>query len=182
MLDLGHSRVCGAADLWRRAKPAIIPIADAPLNNDDDDDDDGPAIPQATTARLLRPFTMSLDPPAYIVSLQNNIRARPISWEGAVRAKTITDAELKQIKSIDKVRKEVRKHTIESDVDATTTLFFGSGESKSIFTAAAKREDITQYLLVLISDVLDGESDHVCATRDSRVTGTSQTCLHSPQA
>ena len=71
------------------------------------------------------PFTMSLDPPTYILSLQNNIRARPISWEGAVRAKTITDADLKKIKSIDKVRKEQRKQTIEGDVDSFTTLLLG---------------------------------------------------------
>lgn len=100
---------------------------------------------------------MSLDPPAYIVSLQNNIRARPLPWEGAVRAKTITETDLKQIKSIDKVRQEQRRQTIENDVNAFVKLFFGAGESQSIFTAAAKREDIIQYLLVLISDILDGE-------------------------
>ena len=61
---------------------------------------------------------MSLDPPAYILSLENNIRARPISWEGAVRAKTITESDLKKIKAIDKVRKEQRKQTIEGDIDA----------------------------------------------------------------
>lgn len=100
---------------------------------------------------------MSLDPPAYIVSLQNNIRARPISWEGAVRAKTITDADLKQIKSIDKVRKEQRKQTVSNDVDSFVKLFFGAGETQSIFQSAAKREDIIQYLLVLISDMIEGQ-------------------------
>lgn len=99
---------------------------------------------------------MSLDPPAYISSLQNNIRARPISWEGAVRARTITDADLKKIKSIDKVRKEQKKQTIEGDLDGFTKLFLGGVDSQSIFQAAAKREDIVQYLFVLIGDLIDG--------------------------
>ncbi|GAB7365532.1 hypothetical protein MBLNU230_g6605t1 [Neophaeotheca triangularis] len=98
---------------------------------------------------------MSLDPPAYILSLQNNIRARPISWEGAVRAKTITDADLKKIKAIDKVRKEQRKQTIESDIETYTALLLGNGEAKSIFESAAKRTDILQYMLVLTGDLID---------------------------
>lgn len=99
---------------------------------------------------------MSLDPPKYFVSLQNNIRARPISWEGAVRAKTIADADLKKIKSIDKVRKEQRKQTVESDVDSFVALLVGGSGSGSIFEAAAKRQDIIQYMLVLTGDLIDG--------------------------
>jgi len=106
---------------------------------------------------LILSHIMSLAPPAYITSLQNNIRARPISWEGAVRAKTITEADLKKIKSIDKVRKEQRKQTIEGDVDGFVTLFLGGQDAQGIFQAAAKREDIIQYLLVLIGDLMDGE-------------------------
>ena len=100
----------------------------------------------------------SLEPPTYISARQNNIRARPISWEGAVRAKTITDADLKKIKSIDKVRKEQRKQTIESDVDSFVTLLLGGQGSPSIFEAAAKRQDIVQYMLVLTGDLIDGRS------------------------
>lgn len=102
---------------------------------------------------------MSLDPPTYIFALQNNIRARPISWEGAVRAKTITDADLKKIKSIDKVRKEQRKSTIESDVDSFVALLLGGSGSQSIFEAAAKRPDIIQYMLVLTGDLIDGMAE-----------------------
>ncbi|KAK4543674.1 hypothetical protein LTR36_005319 [Oleoguttula mirabilis] len=98
---------------------------------------------------------MSLDPPAYILSLQNNIRARPISWEGAVRAKTITESDLKKIKAIDKVRKEQRKQTIESELDTYIALLLGNGETKSIFESAAKRTDILQYMLVLTGDLID---------------------------
>lgn len=99
---------------------------------------------------------MSLDPPAYILSLQNNVRARPISWEGAVRAKTITEADLKKIKAIDKVRKEQRKQTIENDIQTYTALLLGDGETKSIFESAVKREDILNYMLVLTGDLIDG--------------------------
>lgn len=99
---------------------------------------------------------MSLDSPPYIASLCNNIRARPISWEGAVRAKTITEEQLKKIKSIDKVRKEQRRQTIEGDVQTYTTLLLGDGESKSIFESTAKRTDILQYMLVLTGDLVDG--------------------------
>ena len=99
---------------------------------------------------------MSLDPPAYILSLQNNIRARPISWEGAVRAKTITDQDLKKIKSIDKVRKEQRRQTVESDPASYAALVLGSDDSASIFQSAAKRSDIVQYMLVLTGDLIEG--------------------------
>lgn len=106
---------------------------------------------------------MSLDPPAYILSLQNNIRARPISWEGAVRAKTITESDLKKIKAIDKVRKEQRKATIEADLDTYTALMLGDTENKSIFETAAKRTDIVQYMLVLTGDLIDGANYTRCS-------------------
>lgn len=72
-----------------------------------------------------------------------------------MRAKTITDADLKKIKSIDKVRKEQRKQTIESDVDSFVTLLLGGSGSQSIFEAAAKRQDIIHYMLVLLADMID---------------------------
>lgn len=73
-----------------------------------------------------------------------------------MRAKTITEEDLKKIKSIDKVRKEQRKQTIESDVDSFVTLLLGGEGSQSIFEAAAKRQDIIHYMLVLLGDIVDG--------------------------
>ena len=120
---------------------------------------------------------MSLDPPGYIVSLQNNIRARPISWEGAVRAKTITDDDLKKIKAIDKVRKEQRKSTIEGDVQTYTALLLGDGENKSIFETAIKRTDIVNYMLVLTGDLIDG-IDHLLTQYLLRLTPRRHTSSH----
>ena len=102
--------------------------------------------------------TMSLDPPTYLSSLQNNIRQRPIPWEGAVRAGTITDDQLSKIRAIDKVRKEQRKQTIEDDLGTYLALFLGRDGKPGVVesAASAKRSDVVQYCLVLIGDVLEG--------------------------
>ncbi|MCJ1308087.1 H(+)-transporting V1 sector ATPase subunit H [Agyrium rufum] len=102
---------------------------------------------------------MSLDPPTYLNSLSNNIRARPISWDGAVRAATITDQELKKIKAVDKVRKEQRRQTIENDYGAYVSLLLGSDGGKSVLESAAKRTDIVQYILVLSNDLISDVPD-----------------------
>ena len=81
---------------------------------------------------------MSLDPPTYLNSLQNNIRARPIPWEGAVRAGTITDSDLKKIKAVDKVRIEQRKQTVDADTDAYRSLLIGGPHGKSVLESASK--------------------------------------------
>lgn len=99
---------------------------------------------------------MSLEPPTYLSSLQNNIRARPIPWEGAVRAGNITDEHLKKIKAVDKVRKEQRVQTIEADLDGYSILLAGGAQGKSVLDSAARRTDIIQYILVLAADLIQG--------------------------
>jgi len=99
---------------------------------------------------------MSLDPPTYLASLQNNIRARPIPWDGAVRAGTISDDQLTKIRAVDKVRKEQRKQIVEGDLSGYRTLFLGTSGKPSVLEAAAKRADVIQYILVLLRDLLDG--------------------------
>ena len=100
---------------------------------------------------------MSLELPTYLSSLQNNIRARPIPWEGAVRAGNITEEHLKKIKAVDKVRKEQRRQTIEDDVQGYVIfLAGGGGEGRSVLESAAKRTDIVQYILVLAVDLITG--------------------------
>lgn len=99
---------------------------------------------------------MSIDPPTYLSSVQNNIRARPIPWDGAVRTGIITDDDLKKIKAVDKVRKEQRRQTVESDIKAYQALILGGDESKSVLESAIKRPDVLQYMLVLTGDLLNG--------------------------
>ena len=99
---------------------------------------------------------MSLDPPTYLNSLQNNIRARPIPWEGAVRAGTISNSDLKKIKAVDKVRKDQRRQTVEADTEAYQSLLIGGSKGKSVFESAAKRADVIQYMLVLTGDLING--------------------------
>lgn len=99
---------------------------------------------------------MSLEPPPYLSSLQNNIRQRPIPWEGAARVGTVTEAQLAQIRAVDKVRKEQRKQVVEADLDGYRILFVGGNGQSSVLESASKRPEVLQYLLVLLSDLLDG--------------------------
>lgn len=101
-------------------------------------------------------MTSLLEPPPYLVSVQNNIRARPIPWDGAVRAGNLADEQLKKIKAVDKVRKEQRKQNIEADLQGYTTLLIGGRNGQSVLEKATKRTDIIQYVLVLASDLING--------------------------
>jgi V-type H+-transporting ATPase subunit H len=102
----------------------------------------------------------------------NNIRQRPIPWDGAVRAGTITDDQLSKIRAVDKVRKDLRKETVEKDPDAYRTLFVGSKGELSVLESAtkAKRPDVVQYILVLLGDLLDGTTS---ATSCNICSGTN---------
>ena len=99
---------------------------------------------------------MSLDPPNYLVSQQNNIRARPIPWEGAVRAGHVTEDHLKKIKAADKVRKEQRRQTVGNDLEGYKRLLLGSEKERSVLETTGKRTDVLQYILVFTGDLLDG--------------------------
>ncbi|RDW89010.1 ARM repeat-containing protein [Coleophoma cylindrospora] len=99
---------------------------------------------------------MSLDPPTYLSSLQNNIRGRLIPWDGAVRTGTLTEDQLNKIRAVDKVRKEQRKQTVEGDLDGYRTLFVGADGTPSVLESAARRADVVQYVLVLLGDLLEG--------------------------
>ena len=107
---------------------------------------------------------MSLEPPTYLKSLQNNIRQRPIPWEGAVRAGTITETDLKTIKAVDKVRKDQRQQTVEENLEDYQSLILGSSRGKSVFASAAKRSDVIQYMLTLTGDLLNGMYTFVSIT------------------
>jgi len=72
-----------------------------------------------------------------------------------VRAGTLTDDQLTKIRAVDKVKREVRKQTVEADLDGYRVLFVGGSGKKSVLESAAKRQDVVQYILVLLSDLLD---------------------------
>lgn len=63
---------------------------------------------------------------------------------------------MKKIKSVDKVRKEQRKQTIEKDLKSYSNLLVGQGDDGSVFNKASKRTDILQYILVLATDLING--------------------------
>ena len=73
-----------------------------------------------------------------------------------MRAGTITDNDLKTIKAVDKVRKDQRRQTVESDLEAYQSLILGGSKGKSVLESAVKRADVVQYMLVLTDDLLNG--------------------------
>lgn len=100
---------------------------------------------------------MSLDPPSHLASLQNNIRQRPIPWEGAVREGKLTEDQLAKIRAVDRAKKEQRKDIVESDLDGYRILFVGETGKPSVLELAQKRAEVVQYILVLLSDLLESE-------------------------
>jgi V-type H+-transporting ATPase subunit H len=64
---------------------------------------------------------------------------------------------LKTIKSVDKVRKEQRKQTIDGDVKSYSTLLIGGQDTQGVLEKAEKRNDIIQYILVLANDLITGK-------------------------
>ncbi|KAL7628128.1 H(+)-transporting V1 sector ATPase subunit H [Parahypoxylon ruwenzoriense] len=98
---------------------------------------------------------MSLDPPPYLGSLQNNIRQRPIPWDGAARAGTITEGQLARIRAVDKVKREQRRQVVEGHLDTYRILFVGEPGIPGVLESASKRSDVVQYILVLLSDLLE---------------------------
>lgn len=127
---------------------------------------------------------MSLDPPTYLASLQSNIRQRPIPWDGAVRAGSLTDDQYAKIRAVDKAKRpEQRKEIVSADLDGYRLLFVGGNGSPSVLEKAGKNANLVQYILVLLADLLDGKAAHihqlnytyelVCYCLDYRCT-----CIH----
>ncbi|KAK7430829.1 H(+)-transporting V1 sector ATPase subunit H [Neonectria magnoliae] len=100
---------------------------------------------------------MSLDPPTYLASLQSNTRQRPIPWDGAVRAGTLTEEQYAKIRAVDKAKKpEQRKEIVSGDLDGYRLLFVGGSGKSSVLETAGKHADVVQYILVLLGDFLEG--------------------------
>src|SRR5687767_11307801 len=102
---------------------------------------------------------MSLDPPTYLASLQSNIRQRPIPWEGQVRSGTLSEEQYSKIRAVDKSKKpEQRKEIVEGDIAGYSSLFVGGSGKPGVLESAGKHANVIQYVLVLLSDLLDGKS------------------------
>lgn len=102
---------------------------------------------------------MSLDPPTYLASLQSNIRQRPIPWEGQVRSGTLSEEQYGRIRAIDKTKKiEQKKEIVEKDIDGYRLLFVGGDGQPSVLESAGKHANVVQYILVFLSDILDGKA------------------------
>ncbi len=102
---------------------------------------------------------MSLDPPTYLASLQSNIRQRLIPWDGAVRARTVTEDQYAKVRAVDKAKKpEQRREVVDADPDGYRLLFVGDEGKPSVVETAGKNANIVQYMLVLLADLLDGET------------------------
>lgn len=104
---------------------------------------------------------MFLDPPPYLASLQNNIRQRPIPWDGAVRSGILSDDQLSRIRAVDRAKKpDTKRAIVEDDGPAYTSLFVGETGRPNILESAAKQPAMLQYLLVLLGDLVDCRSTH----------------------
>ena len=102
---------------------------------------------------------MSLDPPTYLASLPRNIRQRLIPWDGAVRARTVTEDQYAKVRAVDKAKKpEQRREVVEADPDGYRLLFVGDEGKPSVVETAGKNANIVQYMLVLLADLLDGDT------------------------
>lgn len=124
---------------------------------------------------------MSPDPPTYLASLQSNIRQRPIPWDGAVRAGTVTEGQYAKIRAVDKAKKpEQRREIVEGDIDGYRLLFVGGSGKPSVLETAGKHANVIQYILVLLADLLDGKPrarplrDMATRASDGRTDG----CFH----
>ncbi|KIL94640.1 v-type h+-transporting atpase 54 kda subunit [Fusarium avenaceum] len=99
---------------------------------------------------------MTLDPPTYLASIQSNIRQRPIPWDGAVRAGTLTEEQYAKIRAVDKAKKpEQRKEIVSGDIDGYRVLFVGDEGKTSVLETSGKHANVIQYILVLLGDLLE---------------------------
>jgi V-type H+-transporting ATPase subunit H len=87
---------------------------------------------------------------------QYHLTSLQIPWDGAVRAGNLTEDQLKRIRSVDKVRKDQRKQTIDKDVNIYSALLVGGSSGGNVLEKASKRSDIIQYILVLAADLING--------------------------
>lgn len=62
------------------------------------------------------------------------------------------------------MRKEQRKQTIEKDPGVYSSLLVGGKDGSSVLDKASKRTDILQYILVLATDLITGQTMSMTAS------------------
>ncbi|ODQ63657.1 ATPase, V1 complex, subunit H [Nadsonia fulvescens var. elongata DSM 6958] len=95
---------------------------------------------------IANPTSVSF-PSSYVDEIQATISARPIPWEGYLRAKLLTSTEASVIKSIEKQSKEKRKAIVEKDLDLYSTTSINLIQKLT-------RDDIVKFILSLIADLV----------------------------
>ncbi|RCI07891.1 hypothetical protein L249_5853 [Ophiocordyceps polyrhachis-furcata BCC 54312] len=114
-----------------------------------------PSPPYQRSPPSSKAVVMSLEPPTYLASLQSNIRQRPIPWDGAVRAGTLSEEQYNKIRDVDKAKTlEERRKLVEDDIDSYRLLFVGGPGRPSILETAAKHANVVQFILVLLTDLV----------------------------
>lgn len=88
------------------------------------------------------PLSLFTNP--YLEELSNNIRNRPVPWDGYHRANLLSEHDLKSIKAVDRVGRSRKLEVINSDMGRYASLLMGLVKSK--------RVDVLQYALVLGAD------------------------------
>jgi V-type H+-transporting ATPase subunit H len=70
----------------------------------------------------------------------------------------LTEEQYTKIRAVDKAKKpEQRKEIVESDFDGYRLLFVGASGKPSVLESASQHANVVQYILVLLSDLLNGQ-------------------------
>ncbi|KAK9477021.1 armadillo-type protein [Lipomyces japonicus] len=100
---------------------------------------------------------------AYLDEIIDNVRGRPIAWDGYVRAGIVTEEEASALKAVDKV----------SSFSRTTALKQGAEPYAKTFTSIfskTDRADVLQYSLVLAADLIIESEDLARGLNEANVS------------
>jgi len=103
---------------------------------------------------------MSLDPPTVLASIQGSVRSRVVTipWQSLARSGILSEEHYTRITAIEKGKRDTRQQTVDNDLDGYRALFLGAPGKPSIFETASKNPNVVQYMLVFLSDLLDGKN------------------------
>lgn len=78
-----------------------------------------------------------------------------------MRTGTLTEDQLAKVRAVERAKKDVRAQIVEGDLDGYRILFVGDEGIPSVLELAKKRSEVVQYILVLLSDLLDSTSQSI---------------------